>query len=527
MQWANESFAIFNKSNGSVAYGPAGGNTLWNSLGGSCAANPNLDGSAQYDKLAGRWVILMPVFGQTPPMLCIAVSMTSDAVNGGWYLYSFEPPVSKLCGCRLMPDYPKLGVWPDAYYLTYNQGYNNQFEGPAACALERNTMLSGAAATMQCFTNISTSYGALLPGDLDGTSSPPSGSPNYFLNFDANDQSLDIWQFQVNWTTPSSSTFTGPTNIPVAAFTEACGETSVELTYTTGACIPQAGTSEKLDSYGDRSMYRLAYRNFGSYQSIVVNQTVTVGSGSSITGIRWYELRNTGSSFALYQQGTYSPDSNYRWMGSIAMDKAGDIALGYSVSGSSMNPSIRYTGRQASDTLGQMRTENDVLSEANVALASQTTTFHWGDYSGMAIDPTDDCTFWYTTEYIPTNGSSHWSTRIASFSFPSCTGGTSTAWAIVNEASSIVNVGSGLTIPATGSGNMIAIAIMFNGSTSITSVSDNAGNTYVCAGARATNSAFSTEIWYAVNSKSGATIITPQFASSVTHIGWRLGKYLD
>ncbi len=211
---------------------------------------------------------------------------------------------------------------------------------------------------MQCFTNIRTSYGVLLPGDLDGTTAPPTGSPEYFLNFDGNDQSLDLWQFHVDWTTPAnswfgtSSTNPNPTNIPVAAFTEACGETVAELNYTTGACIPQTGTTQGLDSYGDRLMYRLAYRNFGTYQALVANHTVTIGTSSSQTGIRWYELQNTGSGFGLYQQGTYAPDSNYRWMGSIAMDKVGDIALGYSVSSATMSPSIRYTGRVPNGSVG-------------------------------------------------------------------------------------------------------------------------------------------------------------------------------
>ncbi|MGC2729598.1 MAG: hypothetical protein WA254_10390, partial [Candidatus Sulfotelmatobacter sp.] len=217
----------------------------------------------------------------------------------------------------------------------------------------------------------------------------------------------------------TSSANANPTNIPVAAFTEACGETVTELEYTTGACIPQTGTTQMLDSYGDRLMYRLAYRNFGSYQALVVNHTVTIGTSSSQTGVRWYELQNTGTGFGLYQQGTYGPDSSYRWMGSIAMDQAGDIALGYSVSNASMSPSIRYTGRLATDPLGTMESEIDILSAARITPGSQTTTYRWADYSGMSIDPTDDCTFFYTTEYVASTGSS-WSTRIASFSFPSC-----------------------------------------------------------------------------------------------------------
>jgi len=595
VQWVNESFTVFNKSNGSVAYGPADGNTLWQAIGGYCYTTNNLDIIVQFDKLAQRWVMMMPVLGY-PYYFCAAVSTTSDILNGGWNLYYFQEPITASCGCRLGPDYPKWGVWPDAYYLSFNQGDNGKFMGAAVCAVNRNSMLNGTAATMQCFLNTPSSYGALLPADVDGTTAPPAGSPEYFMNFDGNDQSLDLWQFHVNWTTPSSSTFTGPTNIPVAAFIEPCGETVTEMMYTTGDCIPQAGTSQGLDSIGDRLMYRLAYRNFGSYAALVVNHTVAIGTSSTQTGVRWYELQNTGSGFGLYQQGTYAPDVSYRWMGSIAMDHVGDIALGYSVSGSNMNPSIRYTGRVSSDPLGEMEGEVDILSLANVPNFSQTNTFRWGDYSSMAIDPTDDCTFWYTTEYHPSNNSNYWATRLASFNFPACTqldtltvsevgqgtvtstdgninctngsgscsaayasgssvtldataasnwafsswsgpctGGnpcsvvmnadlnatatfTTSGWTLVNDASGFGNPLTSLTIPSTGSGHLIAVGLMFNKGASVASVTDNAGNSYVSAGARAVKGTAVTEIWYAVNSKAGATVLTPRFSGSPTHV---------
>jgi len=425
VEWVNESFVVLNKSNGHVEYGPTNGNTLWHAQGGPCATYNNLDPIVQFDKLAKRWVMMMPIFPE-PAHFCVAVSSGSDAVTSTWHLYSFVTPGnSSLCGgCRPGPDYPKWAVWPDGYYVSYAQsGTSGNYIGPGVCVVDRAAMLKGAAAAnMQCFTQTGTNYGAMLPADADGTTAPPSGSPEYFMAFDYNDQSLDLWKFHVNWTTPSQSTFTGPTNIHVAAFSEPCGETRTELTYTTGHCIPQAGTSQGIDSYGDRLMYRLAYRNFGSYASLVANHTVSIGNGTSQTGIRWYELRNAGSGFSLHQQGTYSPNSNYRWMGSIAMDKKGDIGLGYNVSGSGLHPSIRYTGRLSTDPLGQMQSEYDVLSNAGVALGSQTTTYHWGDYSSLAVDPSDDCTFWYATEYIASSSSpnNHWATRIASFKFPGC-----------------------------------------------------------------------------------------------------------
>jgi hypothetical protein len=427
VQFVNESFAVFDKSTGRVLSGPADGHTLWSPLGGPCSATSDLDEIAQYDKLANVWVMMMPLY-TSPPYLCIAVSTSSDA-TGSWNLYQFEVPVNPTlqCDCPPMPDYPKLGVWPDAYYIAYAQSVNLVYRGPAACAVDRTSMLSGADATMQCFTNNGTSNNLWLPSDVDGTTAPPSGAPNYFVNFDVNDQSLDLWQFHVDWTTPTNSTLTGPTNIPVAAFLEPCGD-SVTVFTPADNCVPQAGTSEMLGVFGDRLMYRLGYRNFGSYEDLVANHSVQVASGSDHqTGIRWYELRNpnpgSGSGFSVYQQGTYAPDSNYRWMGSIAMDHVGDIAVGYNVSSSNMSPSIRYTGRQSTDPLNTMETEIDILSTAGVATASQTNSVRWGDYSSMAVDPVDDCTFWYTNQYQPAKGNNQWSTRIASFSFPACAGG--------------------------------------------------------------------------------------------------------
>jgi hypothetical protein len=424
VQFVNRSYAVFDKSTGRATLGPITGTTLWQVIGAPCYVNATTtysDEIVQFDKLANVWVMMMPAW-TSPNSLCVAVSTSADAVNASWNLYVYSTPAD------MTDDYPKLAVWPDAYYVSYNQGDDGVFEGAAACALDRSAMLTGAdAPTMQCFTN-PTSYGVLLPGDLDGTTPPPTGEPEYFLNFDGNDASLDLWQFHVDWTTPanswfgSSSTNASPTNISVAKFTEACGETVAELNYTTGACIPQTGTPQKLDSYGDRLMYRLAYRNFGTYEALVVNHTVTIGTSSSQTGIRWYELQNPGTGFVVNQQGTYAPDSSYRWMGSIAMDHDGDIALGYSVSSGSMSPSIRYTGRVPTDDLGTMESEIDVLSAAGITTGSQTTTYRWADYSGMSIDPTDDCTFFYTTQYLQPAASS-WSTRIVSFSFPSCAPG--------------------------------------------------------------------------------------------------------
>ena len=398
VQWVNESFAVFDKTTGAAVYGPAAGNTLWTGFGGGCETNNDGDPIAQYDKAANRWVMTQFSVSTTPYLQCVAVSTSSDA-TGTYNRYAFQMPN--------FPDYPKLGVWPDAYYMSFNVfepiGSFFIFVGARICAFDRSAMLSGppAAATQQCF-QLSSSFGGLLPSDLDGATAPPAGSPNFFLNFGSN--SLNFWQFHVDWLTPTNTTLTGPTNIPVAGFSEACNG---------GTCIPQLGTRQQLDSLGDRLMYRLAYRNFGDHESLVVNHSVAAGSS---VGVRWYEIRSPATP-TVSQQGTYAPDSNFRWMGSIGMDKVGNIALGYSVSSSSINPAIRYTGRLPSDLPNTLEGETSIIE----GTGSQTKNLNrWGDYSSISIDPVDDCTFWYTTEYLKTYGTFNWSTRIASFKFPSC-----------------------------------------------------------------------------------------------------------
>ncbi|HEX9037436.1 MAG TPA: hypothetical protein VF808_10645 [Ktedonobacterales bacterium] len=399
VQFVNTAFAVYNKSNGALTLGTTAGNSLWSGFGGGCETNNDGDILVQYDKLANRWVLSQFSVSTTPYLQCVAVSTTSDA-TGTYNRYSFVEPNFN--------DYPKLGIWSDGYYFSFNMFNGNSFVGARACAFDRANMLNGAAATQVCFQQ-SSSVGSLLPSDLDGTTAPPAGEPDFYMNFGSN--SLNLWKFHVNFATPASSTFTGPTVIAVAAFTAACSGG--------GSCIPQPNTSNKLDSLADRLMYRLAYRNFGTYEALLVNHAVTVSGGkrSSITGVRWYEIRNPNGAVSVYQQSTFSPNSNSRWMGSIAEDKNGDIALGYSESSGTLVPSIAYTGRVPTDTLGTMEAENLVFTGGG----SQTGTLHrWGDYSSMSVDPVDGCTFWYTTEYLASSGSFNWSTRIVSFKFTGC-----------------------------------------------------------------------------------------------------------
>jgi len=433
VQWVNESFAVFNKSTGAIVAGPTPGNTLWSGFGGGCETNNDGDPIVQYDKLANRWVFTQFSVSTLPYLQCVAVSTTSDA-TGTYNRYAFS------YGNTQFPDYPKLAVWPDAYYISFNIfNRGTSFAGTKVCAYDRTSMLAGLAATQQCF-QLSTSFGGLLPSDLDGPAKPPpAGTPNFFLNFGSN--KLNLWKFHVDWATPANTTFTGPTSIPVAAFTAACGG---------GTCIPQLGTTQQLDSLADRLMYRLAYRHFTDHDSLLVNHSVATGSGN--VGVRWYELRNPSGTPAVYQQGTFAPDSSYRWMGSIAMDQSGNIALGYSVSSSAMNPAIRFTGRAAADPLGSMQAENVMINGTGSQLKSLS---RWGDYSAMTVDPIDDCTFWYTNEYLKTNGTFNWSTWIGSFQLTGC-GGTATADFSLSAtpASQTVTQGGGTSynVSVTGSG---------------------------------------------------------------------------
>jgi hypothetical protein len=339
VQTVNTDFAIFNKDPsrgavGSVRYGPVQINTLWSGFGGLCQADNDGDPMVVYDSIANRWLISQ--FAVTNPnpnyYQCVAVSTGSDP-TGTYNRYAFS--------YSNFPDYPKFGLWPDAYYATFNMfTAGGSFLNGEACAYDRTSMLNGANATQQCFS--SGSLGGLLASTLDGSTQPPAGSPNYVLALNTS-TSLALWKFHVDWTTPSNSTFTGPASIPVASYTQACGGG--------GTCIPQSGTTNQLDSLADRIMYRLEYRNFGSYESLVVDHAVTSGNSA---GMRWYEIRSPGGTPSVYQSGTYVPDTSYRWMGSISQDKSADMAMGFSISSSSMHPGISYTGRLASDPLGSM-----------------------------------------------------------------------------------------------------------------------------------------------------------------------------
>lgn len=415
VQVVNDEIAVFDKT-GAVLTGPVALKSLWTALGGACAANSAGDPIVQYDSQADRWLVAQLGSLSAPYSECIAVSQTNDP-RGAYFLYSYD-------FSNNLNDYPKFGVWPtpsnSAYLATYNLFSNGQtFVGSKLCAYDRVAMMGGAALPAQlCFTVAND--GNFLPSDLDGATAPRDGTPGYFLNFDTL-SSLRLYELSPNFSiTPPTGTLTQVTpDLTVAAFAEACNG---------GVCIPQPN-NQQLDSLGDRLMYRLAYRVFGDHVAMVVNHSIAAGSS---VGVRWYELRQstaaspqctafTDGAFYLCQQGTFAPDGAYRWMGSAAMDGAGDIAIGYSKSSSSLYPSIAFTGRTPTMSPGVMGPETILVA----GKGAQTTYNRWGDYSALRIDPGDDTTFWYTNEYYTGNNPFFnylWSTAISSF-----TAGTATA----------------------------------------------------------------------------------------------------
>ncbi len=410
VQMVNVTTAVYDKS-GNLLYGPFLPGDLWPTAD-PCHNNDG-DPVVLYDQLADRW-LLTQFSVNSPYYQCIAVSKGATPTNNpnNWYVYTF------LVSNNKMNDYPKLGIWPDGYYMSANQFTGGvSWGGAGVWVFEREKMLNGQATTFQYFDlwNVNPNYGGILPSNWMGSTQPPSGAPNYFGGVDqdwnGSDDIFHIWEFHVDWNNPANTTFTLVADLTVAPFEwNLCSDPR-------GACIDQPGTTNKVEGLNDRLMMHLWYRNFGDHQALLVNHTVDA-DGANHAGIRWYEIRNPGVGASIYQQGTYQPDISHRWMGSLAMDHAGNIALGYSVSdATSVYPSIRYTGRLASDPPGTLpQGEGTIINGGG----SQTDPARWGDYSAMSVDPLDDCTFWYTQEYIQTTGSWNWRTRIAAFKFPNC-----------------------------------------------------------------------------------------------------------
>ena len=467
VQIVNTRMAIFSKQgrrypvSGQALYGPAPTSRVFKGFGGMCESTNNGDAVVRYDQLAGRWLIVMPIFrraparpdapvaprgggpaflsppgrpgqpgaavrleppdgppeqplppGVTPPRtnapaetgpysMCYAVSTGSDPF-GPYYRYEFLR--------ELFPDYPRPAVWPDGYYVPSSTG--DEVIQKHTCVADRTRMLKGEPATEQCFVVDDVNF--LNNVDLDGQALPPPGAPNIVLAAGGTqlkqvlgDRALYAWQFHVDWRDPSRSALTGPQRIDVEPYEYLCGG---QLTN----CVPQPGTERRLDAQGDKLMARVVWRRVDGHESIVATHSVATPTGG---GVRWYEMRVARDrTLSVFQQGTWAPDGQYRWMPSPAIDRFGNIGIGYSYGGSPQFAGQRFVGRSPSDPPGTLGPTETVLVEGE---AAQVSTLRWEDYTQTAIDPVDDCTIWYVGDYLKAGGTNY-STRIGAFRLRGC-----------------------------------------------------------------------------------------------------------
>jgi hypothetical protein len=448
MQIVNARFAVYTKkgarynNTGTVLYGPVPTNAIFAGFGGVCEERDNGDAVVRYDQLANRWLIVMPIFSPIlPPQkrkrgvsragepakpghasipgppggppanpseaqgtfaMCYAVSTTSDPL-GKYYRYAFER--------TLFPDYPRPAVWPDGYYVPTSTG--DTVIQKHVCIADRNKMLRGLPATEQCIVIDGVNF--LNNSDVEGQRLPPPGAPNIMMAAGGTqlkkifeDDGIYFWKVHVDWRNPRNTKAVGPAKIPVAPYHYLCdGQLS--------SCVPQPGTDVRLDAQGDKIMQRLVYRRIGDHEYIVAAHSIATKAGGG--GVRWYEFRlDTKRDPVLYQQGTYAPDGFYRWMPSIGMDKKGDISVGYSFGGTPNFAGQRFAARLASDPKGLLTFHESILANGE---ASQTNTLRWEDYTTTAMDPSDDCTFWYVGDYLK-SGAKTYSTRIGFFRLPGC-----------------------------------------------------------------------------------------------------------
>jgi hypothetical protein len=340
--------------------------------------------------------------------MCYAISVGPDPF-GPYYRYEFLRP--------LFPDYPRPAIWMDGYYNPTSTGDNRISETIAtekhACVADRARMLKGEPATEQCLVINNVNF--LNNADIDGKALPPAGAPNIMmaaggtqLDKKFEDDVVDVWQFKVDWKDPSKTSLAGPTKIKVAPYRYLCDG---QLTN----CVPQPGTERRLDAQGDKIMARLVYRRIGNREMIVAVHSVNTSAGAG--GVRWYEFSiDRGRNVTLRQQGTYAPDGFFRWMASPAIDKNGNIGIGYSFGGTPNFAGQRFAGRLANDPLGVLTLRESVLREGE---AAQTNTLRWEDYTQTAVDPSDDCTIWYVGDYLKKDAPSY-STKIGAFRMPGC-----------------------------------------------------------------------------------------------------------
>ncbi len=461
VQAVNTSIGIFDKSSG-ARVAALTFDSLFGSVptGTPCDSSNQGDPVALYDPIADRWIVAdfaWSNYKSGAMYECMAVSKSGDPVTGGWYFYAWQVET----GGKL-PDYPKLGLWPDGIYMSANlfsTTGSGSFQNVQVWAFNRQEMEAGLAAHAVTFNLPRTIGGvslfSLLPSNARvATGLPPAGSPNYFASI-WGVYDIRVWKFHVDWTNNANSTFTGPTDVPISAFNAS------------PSSVPESG-GNNVDTLSYRLMMQNQYTNRGGTESLWLTHTVGNGGSPNVAQVRWYQLNVTGGAIAASpsQQATWAPDSKNRFMPSLAVDKNGDMAIGYSVSDSSMSPAIRYAGRLVSDpvnTLGQGETS---LIEGSgfqcCKFSDGTTNTRWGDYSAMTIDP-DGCTFWYTNEYYanrPTTLSQdNWQTRIGSFRFGTCT----TAAPPSISGFSPTSGPSGTSVTINGSNFTGATAVAFNG----------------------------------------------------------------
>jgi hypothetical protein len=425
IEWVNQVFGIFQKSQPhKMVYGPAQGNTLWTGFAAretaqpqvrarACATTNDGDPIVLYDRISDRWMLSQLSSSSGHYLQCVAVSKTQDPL-GPYRRYAYE--------FDSFNDYGKFGIWPDGYYASFNlfdsSSKQSSPKGVAVCAFDRAAMLDGKPAKAICVSL--PNYQGLLPADLEGSTPPPAspaGRSEYFINLGLN--KLNLWTFHVDWQTLTKSQLTGPIDIVgVKAFNVACNPPPDPQ-----GCnfVAQKGANVLLDSMGDRPMYRLSYRNFGSYESLLVHHAVQISgpenNGKGVTGFRWYEIRKSGSTIKVDKSGTYRPDENSRWMSSMGLDKEENLLVCYSTSGVNTFPGARCSGRSVHDASDQHGLDKEVVLTTGTGAQP---TSHWGDYSTMTMDPEDNCTFWFVSEYLTKTDADAWHTYVNLMKFKSC-----------------------------------------------------------------------------------------------------------
>jgi len=430
VEMVNLIFDIYDKQGNSLL-GPTQLGDLWTGFAIDDCTDLSGDPIVLYDHLTDRW--LLSQFTTRGPIFynCVAISQTSDP-TGAYFRYAFSAG-------EFFPDYPKYGVWPKSFLLTSRDFGPNGEYGISVYALEKDKMIVGdpSARSVKFFLDsaqipIYLMGDGLLPADMDGHHLPSSNSPAPIVGTQDDDgpygapfDALNIWELVIKWRANPIASLNLATQLAVAPFDSAfpCGVVPGSQPPSARDCLPEPGITDGsrfLDilSYRQRPTWRLAYRKFAGHASIVTNQSVE--AAPDVAGVRWYEIRRDTTGYSLFQQGTYAPDDGvHRWMGSTAMDRKGNMALGYSVTNATdVFPGIRYTGRLRKDTLGEMTLGEGTIIDGTGS--QQTTSSRWGDYTSMNVDPTDDCTFWYVNEYYAVTSTANWQTRIGSFRLPGC-----------------------------------------------------------------------------------------------------------